>query len=205
MAVTAQVILVVDDDSDFLRATEAILVRGGYSTLPASGALEALEKSRGYAGHIALLLTDVSMPDMDGTVLAEHLVNERPDTRILLMSASTAVQSRFSLLKKPFRLAQLLEQVSKTIAGPPPLSAVAGAPDSTNDSVEAALAAEVNEMLRRYLESSRDFLEITRGVPTGIPNPDGILRLQQSANSSKRAFEEYRRAQKKLDDYIKGR
>src|SRR3954453_10943846 len=156
MEVTAQVILVVDDDLDFLRTVEAILIRGGYTTLTASGAREALEKSRNHVGHIALLLTDVSMPDIAGIVLAEHLVNERPDTRILLMSAGTVAQSRFSLLKKPFRLAQLLEQVSKTIAGPPPRSAPPGARDSPIDSVGAALAAEVNEMLRRYLESSRD-------------------------------------------------
>ena len=206
MQTTAQAILVVDDDLDFLRATEAILVSEGYSTLTASSGLKALEKSREYVGHIALLLTGENIPEMDCLTLAEHIITERPNTRVLPMSAvATTVQARFSRLTQPSGIAQLLDQVSKAIARPLPPPALARArKDSTGNCVEAELLAEVNERLRLYLQSSRNFLSATRDVPTGIPNPDGIVRLQQSANSSKLAFEAYRRAQKKLDEHMKG-
>ena len=61
-----QIVLVVEDDPSLLSAVEAILRRGGYLPIPASGPLEALNKSHEFAGEIHLLLTDIIMPDMDG-------------------------------------------------------------------------------------------------------------------------------------------
>jgi hypothetical protein len=116
-----KVVLVVDDEESILLAAEAILLRGGYSPITASGALEAFEKSRNFKGDIGLLLSDVMMPDMDGLTLAQRILAERPDTRILLMSAYTNVPPGVPLLTKPFRMAQLLEQVSTVINGPPPV------------------------------------------------------------------------------------
>jgi DNA-binding NtrC family response regulator len=113
--------LVVDDDEVVLRVTEAILRHGGYSPIAASGPLEALKTSRSFKGAIHLLLTDVTMSDMGGLVLAQHILAERPQTRVLLMSGNANVRSRLPLSKKPFDVDDLLEQVSKVIDGPPAL------------------------------------------------------------------------------------
>ena len=204
METPARVILLVEDDEAFLRTAERILLRGGYSILAASGPFAALEQSRAYEGHIEVLLTDVNMPGMDGITLAECVVTEHPNIRVLLMSAATTVESRFPLLTKPFRIGQLLEAVSKTIADPLPVPAIACAPEGSNTSrVGAALAAEVDQALHGYLESSRNLLAVTRDVPSGIPAPDGRFRIRRAAYSRKRAFEEYGRAQKKLIDRMK--
>ena len=117
------VVLVVDDDAMILRATEAILRRGGYSPTPASGPIEALRKSRDFKGEIDLLLTDVTMPGMNGPSLARRIMAERPLIRVLLISAGANVSSRLPLLKKPFSMAQLLAQVAQVIDAPPPLPA----------------------------------------------------------------------------------
>jgi DNA-binding NtrC family response regulator len=109
------VVLVVDDDEDVLRITETILRSGGYSPIAASGALEALEKSRAFQGAIHLLLTDVMMPDLDGLALAQHILSERPETRVLLMSGHANVRSRLPLWKKSLRMDHLLAQVLKVI------------------------------------------------------------------------------------------
>jgi CheY-like chemotaxis protein len=103
-----------------LSATERILRRGGYSVIAASNPLEALEKSRTFQGEIHLLLTDVTMPAMDGTVLAQQILAERAHIRVLLMSGNGKVESRLPLLKKPFHTAQLLVQVAKVISDPVP-------------------------------------------------------------------------------------
>jgi CheY-like chemotaxis protein len=116
-----QVVLIVDGVEIVLRATEAILRRKGYSPIAASGPLEALEKSRGFEGAIHLLLTDVAMPDLDGLALAQQILAERPQTRVLLMSGYANLRFRLPLLKKPFRMNHLLDQVSKVIDGPPAL------------------------------------------------------------------------------------
>lgn len=116
------VVLVVDDDAMILRATEAILRRGGYSPTSASGPIEALKKSRGFKGEIDLLLSDVMMPGMNGLTLARRIIAERPLIRVLLTSASTNVSSRMPLLKKPFSMDQLLARVAQVIEGPPAAS-----------------------------------------------------------------------------------
>jgi DNA-binding NtrC family response regulator len=113
-----QTVLVVDDDPHVLSVTEHMLRRGGYSTIAVSGPLEALEQSRAFPGEIHLLLTDVTMPDMNGIVLAQEILTQRERIRVLLMSGNGEVASRVPLLKKPFRMAQLLEQVARVISGP---------------------------------------------------------------------------------------
>jgi DNA-binding NtrC family response regulator len=81
--------LVVDDDETMLLSVEAILRRGGYSTIGASGPLQALSKSRNFHGEIHLLLTDIVMPKMNGVALAEQLITERKNIRVLLMTGYT--------------------------------------------------------------------------------------------------------------------
>jgi DNA-binding NtrC family response regulator len=82
--------------------------------------VEALEKARAFPGEIHLLLTDVTMPDMNGIVLAQQILTQRAHIRVLLMSGKGKVKSRLPLLKKPFHTAQLLAQVARVISGPVP-------------------------------------------------------------------------------------
>jgi len=58
----AQIVLAVDDNADMLRAIEAILRRGGYLAIAASGPLQALEKARAFPREIHLLLTGMVCP-----------------------------------------------------------------------------------------------------------------------------------------------
>ena len=99
----SQTVFVVDDHPDVLSATERILRRGGYSVIAASNPQEALEKSRAFQGEIHLLLADVTMPAMDGIVLAQQILAEREHTRVLLMSGNAKVESRLPLPLQPRR------------------------------------------------------------------------------------------------------
>src|SRR5215472_15269277 len=95
----APTVLAVDDDADGLRTIEAMLRRGGYQTMAASGPLQALEKARDFQSEIHLLLTDVVMPEMDGVALAQQLVVELRNLRVLLISECTDVPQRLPLLR----------------------------------------------------------------------------------------------------------
>ena len=196
-APTGQIVLVVDDDKTILYAAEAILRRNDYSLIVACSPSEALKKSGDFRGDIDLLLTDVVMPEMDGFTLARQIFAERPQIRILLMSGYTNVSTRLPLLRKPFRMHELLEQVAKVIGGPPPPPTdVLVDKESSKESLRAALSKEVDGARRRYLEWSRGLLKITKDVPSGIPNPDGSMRIQRPASELRRLFEEYQRARK---------
>ncbi len=197
-----RIVLVVDDDAVILRLVEAMLRRGGYSTISASSGAQAVDRAAQFRAHIHLLLTDVVMPEMDGLTLAKEILSRRPETRILLMSAYAHAPSRLPLVMKPFRAEQLLDEVASAIAGPPavPSDVVAG-DFYAIDPVQGALTAELDEARRRYIECSREFLAITQDVPSGIPNPDGILRVQLSAAARRRAYEDYQRARERLDEH----
>jgi YesN/AraC family two-component response regulator len=72
--------------------------------------MEALEVSKTYRGTIALLLTDVVMPNMNGRQLAGELAGTRPDMKVLYFSGYTEnvaiqhgiVDSSVAFLSKPF-------------------------------------------------------------------------------------------------------
>jgi hypothetical protein len=83
--------------------------------------VEALLVSRAYSGAIDLVLSDVIMPNMPGTELAERIVQERPGVGVLLMTGKTSTgippDLLPSLLRKPFRPQQLLERIRQALGG----------------------------------------------------------------------------------------
>jgi CheY-like chemotaxis protein len=201
MASMGQVVLVVDDDQTIVLTAEAILRREGYSPITASSPLEALEKSRDFKGDIHLILTDVVMPDMDGFTLARQILAERPQVRMLAMTAYATASAGLPLLRKPFSMHELLAAVAQVIDGRPPLPSDAVNP--SENSFRAALREDADEALRRCLESSEELLKITKEA-SGIPNPDGSFQIQQAGAEFRRRFEKYQKARKRLDDHLSG-
>jgi CheY-like chemotaxis protein len=196
-----QNVLVVDDDENILRAMGGILRRGGYCPFAASNPLEALKWLRDFSGEIHLLLTDVMMAEIDGLTLAALVLDERPGIRVLLTSGSTCVPSRLPLLKKPFRMDQALKQVANVIAGPPPLRADVFASRESPPANARELVSVVGEARGRFLNSVRDFLDVLKDMPCGVPSPDGVARIELGGKA-RQAFEEYQRACKALDDHM---
>jgi CheY-like chemotaxis protein len=115
------VVLVADDDVLVRTLIHTILTRSGYSVLMAADGEEALELSRSYSGEIHLLLSDITMPRMDGFKLAARIREERPSTRALLISGKTSSEilagnALFDFLGKPFVPAQLKAKLTKMLA-----------------------------------------------------------------------------------------
>jgi DNA-binding response OmpR family regulator len=120
----AHVILVAEDDVLVRNLINVVLVRAGYSVLIAADGEEGLELSRRYSGDIHLLLSDVTMPRMDGFALAEKLREERPTTRALLISGKMSSEilqgnSKFDFLRKPFVPEQLKSKIGHILSRDP--------------------------------------------------------------------------------------
>ena len=72
---------------------------------------------------VHLLLTDVVMPQMNGSALAKLIKNLRPDTRVLLASGYTddalarhgVLESEMAFLQKPFTPASLARKVREVL------------------------------------------------------------------------------------------
>lgn len=115
-------ILLVEDD-DFLRALIArLLDKWGYRVVEAANPGEALilaEKEKDF-----LLVTDVVMPHMGGYELADRLLKERPDLKVLFISGYEnehkpkeisffTPPNHFDFLQKPFSHEEFLKRLSQ--------------------------------------------------------------------------------------------
>jgi PAS domain S-box-containing protein len=118
-----ETILVVEDEISILRLVERILSPCDYKVLLAKSPSEALGVARSHAGEIALLITDVVMPEMNGRELAEKIKILRPGLKCLFMSGYTAdiiahrgvLDEGVHFIQKPFSAKGLAAKVSETL------------------------------------------------------------------------------------------
>jgi two-component system, cell cycle sensor histidine kinase and response regulator CckA len=122
----AQPVILVVEDEVLVRTFVCLqLQRDGYQVLAAADGVEALEVARAYTGTIHMLLTDVAMPRMDGLALARRMQEERPGTRILVMSGKLSGEGQeqtiaHPFIKKPFPAKALREKVKEVLKSTPP-------------------------------------------------------------------------------------
>jgi CheY-like chemotaxis protein len=121
-----ETILLVEDEQALCEVTRRILAGAGYKVLVASGGGEAIEIAERHSGQIDLLLSDVVMPKMAGTQVAEHLRGRRPATSVLLMSgfaqpildAGGHLDPGVAFIEKPFSGPALLSKVAQILKRP---------------------------------------------------------------------------------------
>src|SRR5687767_1424558 len=80
-------ILVVDDEVSLRQLLVRQLRSEGYTVLEAGYGMEALDVARASIEPIHLVLSDIRMPGMLGTELAQRMMAEHPGVRVVLMSA----------------------------------------------------------------------------------------------------------------------
>jgi two-component system, cell cycle sensor histidine kinase and response regulator CckA len=120
-----ETILVVEDNDSMRRLVLEILRRGGYRTLAASNALEALEVCGSFVERIDLLLSDVTMPKMNGRELATRIRHLRSDMKILLMSGHSEetvlgqgeIEQGVAFIQKPITPRSLSDKVRQVLDG----------------------------------------------------------------------------------------
>ncbi|HEY1235169.1 MAG TPA: response regulator [Candidatus Binatia bacterium] len=115
-------VLIVDDDESFCRLLAEILERNAAEASWTTDSLEGYQLARRQTYD--LFIFDVRMPLFSGTELAESLKKERPEARIILISAfaddslqQTSQRIGLPLLSKPFTAERLLEMVASTLTG----------------------------------------------------------------------------------------
>jgi CheY-like chemotaxis protein len=114
-------VLLVDDEALVREITAEGLEATGYAVLSAGSAAEAIEfLDSGEA--VDLLITDLSMPGMNGITLIREAQKRRPGLRAILLTGfatdaaelavSGAIRGTFSLLRKPIEPAALAERAA---------------------------------------------------------------------------------------------
>jgi len=112
---SSQTILVVDDDCAIRTLVRVFLEIEGYAVLIAENAETAMKLYTEHQSTVALLLTDVVMPNMNGLELADQLLRREPQLRILFMSGSEDVSRGFGCVAKPFTGTGLIRRVGEVL------------------------------------------------------------------------------------------
>jgi DNA-binding NtrC family response regulator len=113
-------ILVAEDNRDVLKVISVMLMRAGFTVLPARTAAEADTFVRDFPGTIHLFLADVEIPDTSGPDLAIRFKETRPELGVILMSGYAdeslcALAHGWRFLRKPFLPATLVAAVSEVL------------------------------------------------------------------------------------------
>ena len=119
-----QTVLLVEDELHVVDTITAMLEHLHYRVITAANGREALAVYREQRADIALVLSDMVMPDMDGETLFHALTAETPDLKMVLMSgyplgekgADLLTQGIVAWLEKPFTFGQLSQVVDKVLS-----------------------------------------------------------------------------------------
>ena len=122
-----ETILLVDDHEMVLSLVTTTLETYGYNVLAAASGTEALAIARDYPEAIDLVLTDVVMPGLNGRELADTLLADRPNLKVLFTSGYPAdtilrsgiEQAHTAFLEKPYLPGELARKIRQVIELPP--------------------------------------------------------------------------------------
>lgn len=111
-------ILVVDDNLEIRRLAKSLLESAGYTVVTAADGEEGLCFYAEHRSNIALLLTDIVMPKVNGFELADRVRRVDSKLPVVLMSGNARSDYRdLEWLAKPFRPSELIETVSRVLSG----------------------------------------------------------------------------------------
>ncbi|MDC0325577.1 PAS domain S-box protein [bacterium] len=95
-----ELILIVDDEEAIRLSCKKTLETYGYRTISASNGIEALALYVKRQDDIAVVLTDISMPVMDGNALIAALYELNPEVQIIASSGLSAIDALDPLSKR---------------------------------------------------------------------------------------------------------
>ncbi len=121
-----ETVLLVEDEEMVREFAKRVLTSSGYTVLEAGSGGEALIICEKHDGPIHLMLTDVVMPGMSGSELAERLAGIKSDMKVLYMSGYTenaivhhgVLDSDKIFIQKPFTIESLTGKVREILSSP---------------------------------------------------------------------------------------
>jgi DNA-binding response OmpR family regulator len=110
-------VLVIEDEDRIGRLITRALENGGLSTERAATGPAGLQAA--LSGDFDLIVLDLMLPGMDGRQVLKRIVEERPEQRVLVLSAVPEIGTRVAVLEagaadflgKPFAVAELVARV----------------------------------------------------------------------------------------------
>jgi CheY-like chemotaxis protein len=117
-------VLLADDDPMVLSSARMALTAAGYSVVACPSGLEAWAHFSRAPRSFDLILTDISMPSLDGASLVQQALLLHPNLKVILISGYVDERAANDLIRggkgsfiaKPFGLSDLVDEVRKRLA-----------------------------------------------------------------------------------------
>lgn len=122
---TGQHILLVDDEEGLRRIAKRALELAGYRVTTAADGVQGLEAFQAHKQEIALVISDITMPNLDGVGLQRAIHQHGDQVPFLFISglppedvlqASSGMVT--DVLAKPWTVAELTERVRQILSRP---------------------------------------------------------------------------------------
>lgn len=113
-----ETVLLVEDEPTLRASVQRILDQNGYEVVVAADGVEALKASEDPGNRFDLLLTDIVLPQMRGTELAQRLLQRHPQLRVLYMSGYSEEKvpsDSAHFIPKPFRREALIRKIRELL------------------------------------------------------------------------------------------
>lgn len=117
-------ILLVDDDVELLKALTKVLEKEGFTVLAHPDAVSAMDYINATHAPFDLVVTDVSMPRMQGVTFLQTLKAAFPKIPVIIITAfgdwgqymEAVREGAYEYLSKPLDKAQLLHTIRRALA-----------------------------------------------------------------------------------------
>ena len=120
-------VLIVDDSRTIRQQVSFTLTKGGFEVVEAEDGVQGLAKIRAENGTIAMIISDVNMPNMDGLEMVENISKDASIIKVPIVMLTTEGNGEMiarakqagakGWLVKPFEPDQLIAAVNKLTAG----------------------------------------------------------------------------------------
>ncbi len=193
-------ILLVDDEALIRQLACRMLEGAGYEVLQAEDGLTAFHLVRQTNGALDLLITDIVMPRMSGTELANRVYAEYPGLQILLISgfADTRVPDGYPFLSKPFTCSALVGTIQKLVG-----MHGGEAPADDRRRRESDLQMRLAGARARLECANEEYKRLTAVCADAVENHcDGRLALRQAMALKQDAHSEFMKALREWNDFV---
>lgn len=117
-----ELILLVEDENALREAVKEMLAGLGYRVVTAQNGASALATYTAHSAEIALVVSDLIMPDMGGMELYHALMARDPQARMLLVTGyphevETETGGHIQWIQKPFTIDTLAQRVAEALHG----------------------------------------------------------------------------------------
>jgi len=117
-------VLVVDDEPGFRNLLQWYLSEHGLNVQVAQDGAEAVKMAK--EGKFSLVITDVTMPQLDGLKLLEALKQNIPETAVIVVTGFGTVETAVYAMKKgasdfilkPFDMEKFVKTVKEALSSP---------------------------------------------------------------------------------------